>query len=550
MTQTITYDGGTALAGVVRRSTVRFTESARLGETGMGSFTIDDQAAAYDITGLKDLIADQSLASPTRIFTGYVADRHYRRGEVLSHVAAARETTVDVVDLNARLGFLVITGDDGDRDAETVGERMTWLLASGYLDLADTGWVVYPTTPMDASDYRGQTAGNVVSDCAVAVGYNYFARWSGSAAGLFFDDSNTSTVLSSTSRISNVAADVDGVTTHAPFDNAELTRSPETVESGMYVPYLRGSVYRTRAATAAEFAPRDGVAPSANVEDETTATTLGDRLLLEASTEEDTITCTIAVWPANVNDIRAGDRLEVKFSHFPGYEDWTWARVVQRTVTQPTDTDTRYQIDLILSGRPGTPPTCVGAVNVNALHGSVGGAVSLEAGTTLWAHATIPGWFGSPLDDPVSLIPVSRPSETNDGSVTSFSVSDAQNLRFDGSVALCWTSDLGATYSVCSHRGTSEYSGDSYRSYPPTTIDYSDDGVTWTSAEYTLTYDSSAVPRYWVATLTSAVEARYWRLRYAWTGHGGIANLWTSPGYNDLGTRVYDWQILADPDPV
>lgn len=353
MTQTITYDGATALEGVIRRETINVTEIAHLGETGSGSLTIDDPSGAYTIAGLKSLVIDQSAATPTRLFSGSVTDHDQQRGAVVAHIAAAREIVVHAVDLNELFNRRVVSGDDGDRPAETVGERMTWLLASGYLPLADTGWVVYPDTDMSASDYRGQFGGNVVSDCAIAVGFNYFARWDSdsSSAGLFFDNPNTSTLLSSSSRISNVAADFDGVTTHAPMDEpvAVLTTSPEGVYSGMYVPYLRGGVYRTLASTAAAFAERDGVAPSASVEDEASAIALGDRLLLEASSEDDSITCSIMVWPANVNDIQAGDRIEAKFSHFAGYEDFTWMRVKQRSVTQPSNTDARYRIDLVLS---------------------------------------------------------------------------------------------------------------------------------------------------------------------------------------------------------
>lgn len=361
MSQSIDYDGGTALEGVVRPATVRFVEAAHLGETGMGALTIDDVAGSISIIGLKDLVIEEGDATPVRSFTGSVADRHYRRGAVLPDVGASRETTVDIIDLNARLGFRAVTGDDGDRPAETVGERMTWVLASGYLALSDTGWVVYPETPMSAADYRGQSSGNVVSDCATTAGFNYFARWDpgSSQAGLGFFDGNTSTLLTSSKKISNVEADIDGSATFAPLDDAELTRSPEPIRSGMYVPYLRGAEYVTRPTTAAAFAERDGTAPSATVEDAAAAIALGQRLLLEASTEEDTITCTIWVEPEHKNSILAGDRLQVKFSHLPGYEGWTWVRVTQRAVSLPAVS--RYQIDLTLSGLAASAPTAAAA---------------------------------------------------------------------------------------------------------------------------------------------------------------------------------------------
>jgi hypothetical protein len=54
-------------------------------------------------------------------------------------------------------------------------------------------------------------------------------------------------------------------------------------------------------------------------------------MLLDISTEEDVITTTILVHPDHINDARAGHRIQARFAHLPGYEDWTWMRILNRT---------------------------------------------------------------------------------------------------------------------------------------------------------------------------------------------------------------------------
>ncbi len=406
MSGTFTYDGATPLMRV-REDDWRLAQSAHLGDTGMGSLKVDDTAGTVSIIGLKTLVYTESLVGAAPVFSGYIANRTY--GRDAERTEAGREITVSTVDLNARFGFLIITGVDGDRPAETVGARIAWLLASGYLDLADTGWVVYPTDDMDAADYRGQTAANVIADCATIVNFNYFARWdSGSAsAGLAFFDSNTSTLLTSSSRISNVLADVDSATTFAPSENAQLTVSPEPVRSGMYVPYLRGAVYVTRPATAAAFAERDGVAPSATVDTEATATALGESQLDEAATEDETITCSILVPPANANDIQHGDRVEVKFSHFPGYEDWVWVRVTERIVSQPDSAGPNYQLELTLSSQTPAPAGVAAQAGIfftNDDNGLIAGTGIVSFRRSGDSHPAVTGSDVDPLTGPLAYV--------------------------------------------------------------------------------------------------------------------------------------------------
>lgn len=360
MSQTFTYGAATptALANV-RRSGVTLVEMAESGGVGMGAMVVDDEAgtagyASDAIVGLKWLTVDESACATERTFTGYLADRTYSRGDRFS-VGTGRQIDATLVDLNASLGFRIITGTDGKRSKETVGARLTWLLGSDYLtDLViDAGYVVYPTTPlMDAVDYRGQTPLDVLGDCALAAhGYNYFVYYDTTAdsPALWFDDSNTSTAFASTLKISNVAADCDGTTTFPAHQDARLARDPQRVVAGVYLPYSSGSVYETRPATATTFAWRDRAAPNANVKTAARATDIAQRFLLENSKEDDRLSVTVRLPASAVNLVRAGQRMEVKFSHLPGYASFTWCRVLKRTVTLPFEHDNFYDVALELS---------------------------------------------------------------------------------------------------------------------------------------------------------------------------------------------------------
>lgn len=364
MTESYTYNG-TDLR-IIRAGTVELTEHADHGEIGTGRFTIDDEAGTYDIVGHKSFTADQSACSVVRTFTGYIGSREYQRN--IEKVGAARTIDVSTLDLNARFGFKIIRGRSWNRPRETIGERMTALLASSFLSglVADYGFVDYPTDEMDKNDYRGQFPLDVIRDCALPVGYNYFVYWSeaDAAAGLWFRDSNASTAFSSTLRLSNVASDIDDSTTFAVGQETTLERDPSEVISGVLVPFTKGNVYRTRSATASNFQARDGMAPNSQIKKRAKAVTLGDRFLFERRNEEDVIRTTMLAVPnTKVNLVRAGQRIEAKFSHFAteGYGDFSWFRILEATKKPINAEGALYDIPLTLSPQEATcgPSTIV-----------------------------------------------------------------------------------------------------------------------------------------------------------------------------------------------
>lgn len=376
------------------------TEIAEHCQAGTSTVTIDDPDA--DVGHSSDAILghqrfeldETAMASGNRrVFTSLIGERRYRRrasSETDSlRLGASREIVMQVHDLNAYLSMVRITGTDGKRPSETVGTRLEWILGSDYLDslVDDAGLVIYPSSKTaDKTDYRGQTAANVIGDCELVMGYNAFVYWDDTTQrpALFFDDPNTSTAYSSTLRISNVLSDVDTTTaasfltgtTFAPSLDAELTRDPVNVASGVYLPYARGAVYETRDATVDTYGLKDGVAPNANVRTSAKASEIAERFLWDSHTEEDRITCEVQLPTNKVNLIRAGHRLEVKFSHLPGYESFTWTRVLRRTVMQKEATDDRYTVGLELSPQEAAAPTA--AIVQRAFDRSAAGGKTLS----------------------------------------------------------------------------------------------------------------------------------------------------------------------------
>lgn len=350
----------------VRRDSISWTHRAENGEVGTSEFVLEDPDGTGGhesdaLLGHKTIRVYENTAHPSNsnILTGFVGERRYlRNAEAGLLTGAARDIQTTVVDINAAASFEIFHDGDGNRPVETVSARITWLLGSGYLQAFNNGLVETPTVSMDANNYDGQTPADVLGDCALKASFNWWLYWDPALfqTSLGFLDANTSTLYSSDLRISNVEADVDSgidegvgpTTTYFPFLDAALTRSPQHTYSGIYLTWDGGATYRRRGATGSNFAWRDGAAPTASVKSSASAITLADAELDQAATEADGLTVTIVVLATEVNEVRAGQRLEVKFSHLPGYEDWRWCRVLTKTVRQELRSDV-YYIDLTLS---------------------------------------------------------------------------------------------------------------------------------------------------------------------------------------------------------
>jgi hypothetical protein len=361
------------VSGAIRLGSVTgLIERAELGSAGISSVMLDDPLGTLGhssdaILGLKQIWVDETNcpAGDQRIYTGFIADRKYRRGTDSLITGVARKIDVTLVDANEilterilHLGFGADPTQPCDRPAETDFERIAWLLITGYVRAVFDHGLVASSGPvnMDATNYEGQKPADVMNDCSQQSGRNHFIYYDEATAtyGLFYDF-NKSAVYSSSLQISNVLADVDNVTTFAPEPDAELTRDPSRVSAGVYMPFSGGTTYQELLTTAVTYAFRDAAAPSSNVTTLANADIRADRYLTENATEEDRITCAVKLPKAKVTGIKAGHRIQAKFSHLPSMASYTWCRILTRTVKQDELTAELYNVELEMSPEPAEP---------------------------------------------------------------------------------------------------------------------------------------------------------------------------------------------------
>lgn len=340
------------------------TEHAEEGSVALSAIPVDDPNANLDVIGWRRVWAyeDTATGSNSLIYHGWVGPKTVTRG--MERTGGGRLWTVSVADQNTTLGFRILTAASANRPDETDVARVQWLVSVtdsfGRAPIAETEFLATTSTVlMDAADYRGQTPLDVVNDCAQQSGKNYFVytKDNGYPAvqptrGLWYGF-NSLTTYTSPLRLSNVATDVDGVATFAIGDDTELERKPDRVFSGAYVQYQSGAVYEQLAGTYNQFTQRDALVSAPNVRTSGAATRRAQRYLADLDTEEDRITTSFYVPAAKVNFVKPGMRIQVRMSHFPGYESFVYLRVLSRSVSEVTEDETatepKYKVALVLS---------------------------------------------------------------------------------------------------------------------------------------------------------------------------------------------------------
>lgn len=342
----------------VRAYTLDVTQKAEEGSVALSSMIVDDPDGDYDIVGWRRAAVYEDLASASNTLIGlfWVADRKVIRGPHRN--LAGRQWVVSLADSNALLSFRVMTGADANRPAETDVARMQWLLGTNEMNRVTITDFVNTTggVAMDAVDYRGQYTIDIVNDCAQASGKNFFIydkdTPTGAGTAIWYDFAS-STSYTSSLRLTNDASEVDNVLTFAITDDSELTRDPSRVYSGAYVRYDGGSVYDEDTSTSNFFTRRDGVVPADNVKSNAKAAARATRYLAEMDTEDDRITCGVYLPAAKVNWVRHGQRVQFKATHMPGYEAYSYLRVLSRTVKEVSEewnaTTPGYLVTLELS---------------------------------------------------------------------------------------------------------------------------------------------------------------------------------------------------------
>lgn len=356
MTRSFDVDGDD-LAGSIRKESVELVTSASQGEVGQGRFIIDDPDGTIATTGWKDV---EVAEDTTRIFTGFVHGRRVHRGP--EHIARGREITVTTMDGNDLLRRLVIH-DTKKRPAETVNARIAWLLTElARVGVSDYGRVQSSGVLLDADkSIKGRYPVDVLAPIAKAISFNYYVRWNADEGGwelVFREPSEEDTC---TLAISNVLTDVDGVTTFAPWQEAELSVDPEHVYSGTYSTHDKGNVYLRRASTAAAFTDRDGITEDMSIRKDSTARRDARRFLDESNSEEQTLeSVVIKVPPTQVGLVEAGMRISTRMQHMEpeGWDPAVYPNILRLRTGLFTDGDYRLSMDLAPPDEPGESSAC------------------------------------------------------------------------------------------------------------------------------------------------------------------------------------------------
>lgn len=330
---------------------------AEEGAVALSSVSLDDPAGTLDLTGWARWdVYELSAASNDRIiWSGYAADRTVRRGGY--RTGSGRVWDVNLADANTVLGLRVLTDDAAERPAETDVDRVTWLTTTAaFAVIGDTTYVSTANpVDMDAADYRGQYVTDILRDCSVQSGKNWFVYNAepDPRLGLFYDVAASSN-FSSSLRLTNDATAVDEITTfYVKADDAEVNIDPSRVYSGVVIPYDGGMIHAEDSDTRAAFVWRDAVMPAHNVTSAETATARGERILRDVATEQQRLRLTTILPADGINDLRAGHRIRVKFSWMPDLTDWTYARVLTRTIRQLSDDE--YEVTIEASIPPPEP---------------------------------------------------------------------------------------------------------------------------------------------------------------------------------------------------
>jgi hypothetical protein len=356
----------------VRTHQLDVVQGAEEGKVPISTITIDDPDGDYEIKGYRR-IAIYETAGTAGVdqlsYNGFIVDRKIIRGPY--RTGAGRQWVCSVVDTNCLLEFRLMTGEDANRPAETDIERLDWLLAESEMNRIPNHDYYSTTDPvnMSKSDYRGMRAVDVINDCAQQSGKNYFAFCTDDTPSpipdapgktTFWYDWADSAAYTSALKLSNVIADVvaePGVCFWFHLD-ADLTRDPARVYSGVYGQGDGFEVYEEDLDISNEFTRRDTNMPMETVKTEAQGTARALRQLADMDTEEDRITCSVILPAAQLNEIREGQRIQFKASHFPTeYREFGWQRILERKWKQLTEE--LYLLTLTLGTGPSDPAPIV-----------------------------------------------------------------------------------------------------------------------------------------------------------------------------------------------
>jgi hypothetical protein len=328
---------------VVRYKSFQVGTSAAVGQAFTGKIPFDDPDGTLTIKGWRKIRVYETEATPTLLWSGRIRNKTVKRGDSdrpSLRTGADRWWDCDAIDQNTLMGARVIRGTSANRPAETAGERLAWLLSTSFTIYVDNGHVTYPSNALDPNDYTGQTAADVIADCATPGGYNYFALQVDDTdfPELFFQLPELVDDWVSDLSISDDPADVNLTTVFPPSYDAEIVIADEIVASGVFLPYSGGTenayVYVSDSDIGDEFAYVDKTAPMANVKTSAKATTIANRHLALSATEAEKITCHVDLPAELANAIRPWHRIAYKSTWMPGWQVYRDCRVIDWSIEQ------------------------------------------------------------------------------------------------------------------------------------------------------------------------------------------------------------------------
>lgn len=357
------YVGPSELGYAVRfPQGLNLTAAAENAEPEFGTIEIDDPGGTLTPVPLNSAYIVETAASPTRLWTGYIGNLTIVR-QYSSITGAGRVWSATCVDQNWNLVRRVVLSKDGYRPAETDLARVTWLMANPVTaGLVYSG--VYTNTStnainVDEADYRWMSASQILADFTPTAGKRAFAFYNSSTGNVeLFYDQVTAATYSSTAKISNVNADL-GAGVYEPMNDATFDREGSEIFSKVVLVYKgTGVVTAENLTTKSTYGENTFVYTSSRIGKLATATSVANQFLSDHAAPIDTITCRVILPAANVNDILEGQRVQIKFSHFPGVTSYTYWRVTRRLI-EINDSDD-YLVTLALSnqirkGVPGGP---------------------------------------------------------------------------------------------------------------------------------------------------------------------------------------------------
>jgi len=391
-----------------KQGVVGLPSAAWYGEPAVAGVRIDDPLGELDLRGWHTFTHDEtSCTGNERTFSGWIIGKTIDRGPF--RYGAARVWECEVHDLNTAFSLEVFRASSAKRPEEPDIERVAWAQASAPMagtPLADNGRFNTTDNPVGfgPSDYVTQFPQGLFESVAGTSGKNFYAYFDQTASEPSLHYDLVGVGPTSTLAISNVESDADS-TTFYPFIDASLSRSAADQVTGVLFGYLGGNyVYARNAALIAELSPtefspvnflRDAVYTTDRVGKLATANALVQAQLAARAVEVDTITCSIRVPASQVNLLMAGDLVDVKFSHLPGYEDFVTVPVTRRNVIPSDGRRDMYDLHLTLSneiqavgpggGDPGESPYNGECTDLYIIPGgtyeSIAGAGEMMAGT-------------------------------------------------------------------------------------------------------------------------------------------------------------------------